>query len=112
MQLPQVQIPDFAGTLARGEQVQQSRLQAMAAQRALDEAARYDATLGEIAPALAAGEGPQYDGALARLAGAGRGTAVVGSESGAAALPRRRRTLTSGTAAATLDGLPQSPGRL
>jgi hypothetical protein len=70
--VPQVQIPDFGASIMRGEQVQQSRLHAMAAQRALDEAARYDATLGEIAPALAAGEGPQYDGALARLAGAGR----------------------------------------
>lgn len=70
--VPQIQIPDFAATLFRGEQMQQSRLQALAAQRALDEAARYDGTLSEIAPALAEGQGPGYDSALARLAGAGR----------------------------------------
>lgn len=72
VQVPQVQIPDFTATLMRGEQMQQSRLQALAAQQALDDAARFDRTLADIAPALAAGEGPGYDSALARLMGAGR----------------------------------------
>lgn len=70
--VPQVQIPDFTATLMRGEQFQQSRLQALAQQRALDEAARFDGALAEVAPALAEGQGPAYDSALGRLAGAGR----------------------------------------
>jgi hypothetical protein len=70
--VPQVQIPDFAGTILRGEQVQLSRLQAMAQRQALDDASRFDSTLSQIAPALAAGQGPEYDSALGRLMGAGR----------------------------------------
>lgn len=70
--VPQVQIPDFTRSLALGEQVQQSRLQSLATRQALEDAARYDATLAEIAPSLAAGQGAGYDTALARLAGAGR----------------------------------------
>ena len=72
VQVPQVQIPDFVGSLMRGEQMQQSRLQALAQQQALNDAARFDSTLAEIAPALAAGQGPEYDSALTRLMGAGR----------------------------------------
>lgn len=73
--IPQVQIPDFAGTLLRGQQMQQqeqmSRLQMLAQQQALDDAQRFNTTLGEIAPQLGTAEGPARLSLLSRLAGAG-----------------------------------------
>lgn len=76
--VPQVTIPDFAGTLARGEQVQASRLQALLARQGMEESQRFNAGLAELAPALATGEGPTYDSALARLVGLGRQGAALG----------------------------------
>lgn len=78
MQLPQVQIPNFVGTLGQVEAIQQSRLQALAARQALEESQRFNAALPELTPALMAGEGPAYDAAVARLGGMGaRGLQVA-----------------------------------
>jgi hypothetical protein len=76
--VPQVQIPNFVGTLGQVEQVQQSRLQAMAARQAMEEAQQFNAALPSLTPALMAGEGPEYDAAVARLGGMGaRGLQVA-----------------------------------
>lgn len=76
--VPQVQIPNFVGTLGQVEQIQQSRLQAMAARQAMEEAQRFNDALPSLAPALMAGEGPAYDAAVARLGGMGaRGLQVA-----------------------------------
>jgi hypothetical protein len=89
VQVPQIQIPDFVGSLMRGEQMQQSRLQAMAQRQALEDAARFDSTLAEIAPALATGEGPQYESAVGRLMGTGRRGFEMGLPLAAQARTRR-----------------------
>jgi hypothetical protein len=69
--IPQVQMPDFAGTLMRGEAFQQSRLQALAQQQALQDAQNEMAAIRAEAPNLVGGTGPAYEGALARIMGAG-----------------------------------------
>lgn len=72
VQVPQVTIPDFGASIARGQAVQQSRLQSLIAQQGLDEAQRFNAALPGLSGALATGQGPEYDSALASLAGSGR----------------------------------------
>lgn len=68
-----VTIPDFAGALARGEQMQASRLQRLAMERDLQQGAAVDAALGNGgAAALFGGDAAARDSVLSRLAGAGR----------------------------------------
>lgn len=66
-----VNIPDFAGSLARGEQMQASRLQMMAQQQALDDAQKYSAVARDVLPQLGTAEGPARLSLLSRLAGSG-----------------------------------------
>jgi hypothetical protein len=67
-----IQIPDFAGTIMRGQQFQQqgqlSRLQLLAAQQAYDDAQAYRAAASEILPQLATADGETRLGLLGRLA--------------------------------------------
>ncbi|MGL4648827.1 MAG: hypothetical protein ACRC1H_05420, partial [Caldilineaceae bacterium] len=73
--IPQVQIPDFVGTIQRGQALQQqgemSRLQMLAQQRALEDDAGFRAALADAAPALAGADETARLSALSRLAGAG-----------------------------------------
>ena len=75
--VPQVTIPDFAGSIARGQQVEQSRLQGLLARQAMDESQRFNSALPGLAGALATGEGPQYDSALAQLLATGQRGAQI-----------------------------------
>lgn len=72
--IPQIQIPDFAGGIMRGQQMQQqgemSRLQMLAQQTAMQDAAALRAALGEVGPQLS-GQGPERQSALVRLLNAG-----------------------------------------
>ena len=72
--IPQVQIPDFVGTLRGAEQAQTSRLQALAMQQELADSQAVNAVLREAGPQLLSGDAS----ALGRLAGAGsRGLAAA-----------------------------------
>jgi len=64
MQLPALQIPNIVGTIGQAEQVRALR-------QAAADTERFNTTLGEVAPVLALGQGPEYSSALARLMGAG-----------------------------------------
>jgi hypothetical protein len=68
--VPQVQIPDFAASIMRGEQVQQSRLQALAQRQALDDSANARRVAAEELPRIGTLQGPELVSALGRLAGA------------------------------------------
>lgn len=68
--VPQVQVPDFAASIMRGEQVQQSRLQAMAQRQALDDSANARRVAAEVLPQLGTLQGAERISALGRLMGA------------------------------------------
>lgn len=70
MQLPQVQIPNFVGTLGQVEAIQQSRLQALAQRQATEDAARARQVAGEVLPQIGTLQGTELIGALGRLVGA------------------------------------------
>lgn len=70
--LPQIQIPDFAGTILRGEMAQASRLQALAQQRDMDASRRLDEMLPTLTPALLGADATARNSALAQLMGLGR----------------------------------------
>lgn len=66
-----VEVPDLGATLSRMAQIDAQR-QALDIQRqAAKQDAGFNATLGELGPALAAGQGPEYSAALGRLFAAG-----------------------------------------
>lgn len=66
-----VNIPDFTGTLARGEQMHASRLQMLAQRQALEDAASFRGAAADILPQLGTAEGAARLSLLSRLAGSG-----------------------------------------
>lgn len=81
--IPSVQIPDFAGTLARTQQIQQqgelSRLQMLAQQQAMADDKGFRGALAEVAPALGGNDPAARMSALTRLMelGGPRGTQIA-----------------------------------
>lgn len=68
MNIGQVQIPDFAGSLARGEQAQASRLQQMAMAEQMADQRGQRALLAEVGPALVGNDPAARASALQRMA--------------------------------------------
>jgi hypothetical protein len=98
MQIPQVQIPDFAGTLQRVEQAQASRLQQLAMMQAYEDANLYRDAAQAIIPQLGTAEGPQRSTLIAKLAAAGPQGAQV-------ALPMLRQEREQAEFARMLGGI-------
>lgn len=65
--LPQIQVPDIASSIARVEQIKQSRLQQLAAQQGMQDAQRLQGVLGEVGPALFGTDPAAQQTALQRL---------------------------------------------
>ncbi len=74
--IPQIQIPDFTGTIQRqqalAQQGEMSRLQALALQRAADSDTRLNEAYASAAPGIMQGSGPAFDNALLTLMRGGR----------------------------------------
>jgi hypothetical protein len=104
--VPGVQIPDFAGTLLRGQQMQQqgelSRLQMLAAQRQMEQDQLFEGAASQIIPQLGNADNPTRLALLAKLGGAG----VRGAQ---LALPmleaERERALTNAIVARVFPGM-------
>ena len=70
-QIRPVETPDLGATLSRMAAIDAQRQQTALARQAFEQDQGFNRTLAAAAPGLASGQGPEYDSALASIAGAG-----------------------------------------